>query len=48
MLIIVIIIRKRIRIRINNTEKFAVTPRNEYLSMSLGGSEKNRWFQLFF
>ena len=27
-------------------ERFAVTPCNDYLSMSLGGSEKNCWFQL--
>ena len=27
-------------------EKFAVTPCNDYLSISWGGSEKNRWFQL--
>ena len=27
-------------------ERFAVTPCIEYLSMSWGGSEKNRWFHL--
>ena len=27
-------------------KRFVVTPCNDYLYMSLGGSEKNRWFQL--
>ena len=27
-------------------ERFAVTPRNDYLLMSWGGSEKNCWYQL--
>ena len=31
---------------VNNIERFAVTPCNDNVSMSWGGSENNRWFQL--